>query len=293
MSPINKVIYYPGCSLHSTAKEYDVSSKLVCEDLGIELKELEDWVCCGATTAHITSELTAIALPLKNLISAEKSGLPIVTPCSACYSRLKMADIIVKKDKDLKKEVEDIIGEEYKGKAEIYHLSRIIGEKYGLENLKNKVKKQLKGLKVVSYYGCLLTRPKEVCDYDKIENPEFLDNIVSSLGAEPVMWYYKTECCGAAFSLTKKDIVLKLTGDILQEAKDVGADCVIVACPLCHSNLDARQPEIMKKYKKDLNIPIFYFTQLIGLALGYGYMDLMFNKHFVDPKKLLQDKGII
>ncbi|MFH1825269.1 MAG: CoB--CoM heterodisulfide reductase iron-sulfur subunit B family protein [Candidatus Firestonebacteria bacterium] len=288
-----KVAYFPGCSLHSTAKEYDITTRLICEDLGIELVEIPDWVCCGATTAHITSELTAVALPVKNLIKAEKMKLPITSPCSACFSRLKLADIYLKNDKELKKDITELIGEEYKGEVEILHLSRVIIEKYGLNNLKQKIKKELKGLRVACYYGCLLTRPKEVCDYDKIEDPEFLDNLVTTLGAEPVKWYYKTECCGAAFSLTKKDIVLKLTGNILKEAKDVGADLIIVACPLCQSNLDARQPEIMKKNKSDLNIPVLYWTQLIGLALGYNHLDLMFDKHFINPKKVLQSKGLL
>jgi heterodisulfide reductase subunit B len=289
-----KVAYYPGCSLSSTAKEYDVSARLVCEDLGIELVEIADWVCCGATTAHITSELTAIALPTKNLIKVEKMELPIITsPCSACFSRLKLADIYLKKDEEIKNSITELIGEEYKGGVEVLHLSRVIIERYGLDNLKQKIKKELKGLKIACYYGCLLTRPKEVCDYDKIENPEFLDNLVKTLGAEPIKWYYKTECCGAAFSLTKKDIVLKLTGDVLKDAKDAGADLVIVGCPLCHSNLDARQPEIMKKYNLDLNIPILYFTQLIGLSLGYNHLDLMFDKHFINPKNILVSKGIL
>jgi len=289
-----KVAYYPGCSLSSTAKEYDVSARLVCEDLGIELVEIADWVCCGATTAHITSELTAIALPTKNLIKVEKMELPIITsPCSACFSRLKLADIYLKKDEEIKNSITELIGEEYKGGVEVLHLSRVIIERYGLDNLKQKIKKELKGLKIACYYGCLLTRPKEVCDYDKIEDPEFLDNLVKTLGAEPIKWYYKTECCGAAFSLTKKDIVLKLTGDVLKDAKDAGADLVIVGCPLCHSNLDARQPEIMKKYNLDLNIPILYFTQLIGLSLGYNHLDLMFDKHFINPKNILVSKGIL
>ena len=288
-----KVAYFPGCSLSSTAKEYDVATRLVCEDLEIDLVEIPEWTCCGATTAHITSELTAAALPAKSLIWAEKHNMMITSPCSACFSRLKMAHLNMEKDPKLKKEVEEVTGETYNGKAEVLHLTRVMLEKYGLENIKAKIKRELKGLKIACYYGCLMTRPPEVNENERVENPMIMDNLVSALGAEPVKWYYKTECCGAAFSLTKTEIVRKLSGDILKEAKACGADIIMVACPLCHSNLDARQPEISKLLKTNLNIPILYFTQVMGLALGYDYMDLMMNKHFIDPKPLLKSKGIL
>jgi len=288
-----KVAYFPGCSLSSTAKEYDVATRLVCEDLEIELVDIPEWVCCGATTAHITSELTAAVLPAKSLIWAEKHNLPITSPCSACFSRLKMGQLNLKNNPALKKEVEEVTGETFEAKAEVLHLTRVLLEKYGLENIQAKVKKQLKGLKIASYYGCLMTRPPEVSENDRVENPMLMDKMVSALGAEPVKWAYKTECCGAAFSLTKTEIVRKLSADILKDAKACGADVIMVACPLCHSNLDARQPEISKLLKTNLDLPVLYFTQVLGLALGYEYMDLMLNKHFIDPKPLLKAKGIL
>ncbi len=279
-----KVAYFPGCSLSSTAKEYGMSTELICKDLGIELVKIQDWSCCGATTAHITSELMAAALPAKNLLWAEKQSLPICSPCSACFSRLKLADIDMKRDARLRADVTEVMGEEYKGTIEILHLWQVI-QKYG----ELKPKKELKGLKVASYYGCLLTRPTEVCPDERIEDPQFLDNLVISLGASPVKWSYKTECCGAAFSLTKTDIVHKLSGEILKDAREADADYIIVACPLCHSNLDARQEEM----GLDFRIPVLYFTQLIGLALGYGYSELGMMKHFVQAKGLLNSKGLL
>jgi len=281
-----KIAYFPGCSLGSTAKEYGTSTELICKDLGIELVKIPDWVCCGATTAHITSELMAAALPAMSLLQAEKQPLPICSPCSACFSRLKLADIALKKDAQLRMDVAEVIGEEYKGTVEVLHLWQVI-QKYG--NLRTKEpKKELKGLRVASYYGCLLTRPPEVCPDERTEDPQFLDNMVNSLGGESVRWNYKTECCGAAFSLTKTDIVHRLSGEILKDAKESGADCIMVACPLCHSNLDARQAEM----KLDFSIPILYFTQLIGLGLGYGYAELGLRKHFVQAKGLLRSKGL-
>lgn len=279
-----KIAYFPGCSLDSTAKEYGVSTKLICKDLGIELVDVPDWVCCGATTAHITSPLLATALPAKNMLWAEKQNLPICSPCSACFSRLKLADINLKKDAQLAADVAEVVGEEYKGTIEILHLWQVI-KKYG----DLKPKKELKGLRVASYYGCLLTRPSEVCHDERIEDPQFLETIAASLGAEPVKWNYKTQCCGAAFSLTKTDIVRRLSGEILKDAREAGADCIMVACPLCHSNLDARQGEMGLNF----SIPVLYFTQLIGLGLGYGYKDLMLDKHFVSPKGLLGLKGLV
>jgi heterodisulfide reductase subunit B len=280
-----KVAYFPGCSLDSTAKEYGISTRLICKDLGIELLEIHAWICCGATTAHITSELMAAALPAMSLLQAEKRNLPICSPCSACFSRLKLADIDLKKNVQLRMDVAEVIGGEYKGTTEVLHLWQVI-QKYG--NLKPK--KELKGLKVASYYGCLLTRPPEVCPDERIEDPQFLDNLVTSLGGEPVLrWNYKTQCCGAAFSLTKTDIVHRLSGEILKDARERDADCIIVACPLCHSNLDARQAEI----KLNFSIPILYFTQLIGLALGYGYAELGLRKHFVQARGLLSLKGLL
>lgn len=288
-----KVAYFPGCSLSSTAKEYDIATRLICEDLEIGLIEIPEWVCCGATTAHITSELTATALPAKSLMWAKKHDLTITSPCSACYSRLKLSSHSLEHDENLRKEVEEVTEEKYEGSPDVLHLVNVLLDRYGIENIKAKVKKELKGLKIACYYGCLMTRPKEVCQNDRVENPMLMDNLVKALGAEPVKWYYKTECCGAAFSLTKTEIMRKLSGEILKEAKACGADALVVACPLCHSNLDARQPEINKLLKTRLDLPVFYFTQLIALALGYGALDLSFNKHFIDPEPLLKEKGIL
>ncbi|MDI6780792.1 MAG: CoB--CoM heterodisulfide reductase iron-sulfur subunit B family protein [bacterium] len=282
-----KVAYFPGCSLSSTAKEYGMSTELVCKDLGIELVEIPDWICCGATSAHITSELMAIALPARNLLQAEKQNLPICSPCSACFSRLKLADIDLKRNAQLRADVAEVMGEEYKGTIEVLHLWQVI-QKYG-DLRTEKVKKELKGLRVASYYGCLLTRPPEVCPNERIEDPQFLDNLVSSLGASPVKWSYKTECCGAAFSLTKTDIVYRLSGEILKGAREADADCIMVACPLCHSNLDARQEEM----GLDFSIPVLYFTQLIGLAFSFGYSEMGLRKHFVQAKGLLNSKGLL
>lgn len=280
--------YFPGCSLHSTAKEYDLSSKEVASALGIELAEIPDWICCGATPAHITLHLLSLALPVKNLLQARKVGSEeVATCCAACFNRLKTANKFMQEPSERRDKVQEIVGEDYKGEINIRHFLDILVNDFGLENLKLKVRNKLGGLKVACYYGCLLTRPKEVGGLDDLEEPHLMDDLMSSIGAIPVKWPYKTECCGASFSLTKTDIVLKLSCDILQMACDEGAQALVVACPLCQSNLDLRQSMINKKFKKNFNMPVFYFTQLVGLALGLEPERLGLHKNIVNPSQLL------
>lgn len=283
-----KYAYFPGCSLHSTAKEYDLSTKEVAKALGIELVEIPDWVCCGATPAHITMHLLSLALPVKNLLNAKKmDSYEVITCCAACFSRLKIANKVMATDPVHRAKVEEIVGQSYQGEVNVRHLLDVLVNVYGLQNLAAKVNKKLEGLKVACYYGCLLVRPPEVTKLDDLEEPHLMDDLMTAIGVETVKWPYKTECCGASFSLTKTDIVLKLSGDILQMAYDEGAKAIVVACPLCQSNLDLRQAMINKKFKKNFNMPILYFTQLLGLSLGIEAKKLGLDKHIVNPLKLL------
>jgi len=286
-----KYAYFPGCSLHSTAKEYDLSTKEVAQALGIELIEIPDWICCGATPAHITMHLLSLALPVKNLLKAKgMDSYEVVTCCAACFSRLKIANHFMRGDIEHRKNVEEIVGEPYRGEVKVRHFLDVLVNVYGLKNLTEKITNKLSGLKVACYYGCLLTRPPEITQLDDLEEPHLMDDVMNVLGVEPVKWPYKTECCGASFSLTKTDIVLKLSGDILQMAHDEGAQAIVVACPLCQSNLDLRQAAIEKKYKKKFNIPILYFTQLVGLSLGIEPKRLGLDKHIVNPLPLLENR---
>jgi len=285
-----KYAYFPGCSLHSTAKEYDLSTKEVAKALGIELIEIPDWVCCGATPAHITMHLLSLALPVKNLILAKKmDSYEVVTCCAACFNRLKTANKFMENDPEHREKVQEILGEKYQGEVKVRHFLDVLANIFGLKNLSERVTKKLTRLKVACYYGCLLTRPQEVTELDDLEEPHLIDDLMRIIGVEPIQWPYKTECCGASFSLTKTDIVLKLSSDILQMAYDEGAHAIVVACPLCQSNLDLRQKAINKTYKKDFNLPIFYFTQLVGLSLGIEPDKLGLNKHIVNPMPLLKE----
>lgn len=285
-----KYAYFPGCSLHSTASEYDLSTKAVCRELNIELEEIPDWNCCGATSAHSLSREVGIALPLRNLAKAEQMGLDVVTPCAACFNRLKSANDTVKRDPGMLSLIDEKYGIKYKGNVNTLSLLAVI---YGLgmKEIKAKVKRELAGLKPACYYGCLLLRPPDVADFDDPENPKSLDELMGVLRAEAVKWPYKTECCGASLSLSKSEIVVKLTHDILSMAKRSGANCIVTACPLCQGNLDMRQSQVEAKYGEKFGLPIFYFTQVMGMAFGISEASLGFNKLMVNPGAVLAAVG--
>lgn len=281
-----KVSYYPGCSLHATAKEYDQSVKAVSAALGIELKEVEDWSCCGATSAHSTNFKLSVALPARNLIAAEKDALDVMVPCAACFNRFKSAQHHLKDDPKLKKEIEKIVGWTYKGTARVRNPIDIIFNDIGLDALKGLVQRQLTGLKPVSYYGCLLLRPPEVCEFDNYENPVLLDKMMDSLGAEVKQWSYKTDCCGGSLTISRSDIVGNMVNKLMSMAKEAGANCIVVACPVCMANLDMRA-------KPELRMPVFYFTELIGFALGLPGSQAWFKLHNIDSKPLLSGLGLL
>lgn len=288
-----KYAYYPGCSAHGTAIEYGMSTDAVASALGIELSEIPDWVCCGATSAHTTNEILAIALPAMDLLSAEKMKNDIAVICAACFNRLKTASHEIKEKPQKHAELKGVLKELPSNNIKVKHLIEILVNDFGIAELEKRVKKKLEGLKVACYYGCLLTRPPKIMQFDDAEEPVMMDRLMKAIGAEPIDWQYKTECCGASFTLTKTDVVLKLSNDILAMARDSGAECFAVACPLCQPNLDMRQKEIEKKYGLTYNMPVFYFTQLIGLAIGARPEELGLNKLIVNPVPLLTKKGLL
>lgn len=276
-----KYSYYPGCTLHASTKEYDMSTRAVCEKIGIELEELPDWNCCGALGAFSYNYFLSVALPARNLALVEKKKLTLAAPCNACFHNLAKANKLLKENDDLKKRINDVMDFPYHGTAEIRHLLDIIVNDVGLEAVAKSVTKPLKGLKVVPYYGCLIVRPTEVAKFDDQENPQSLDNLLKALGAEVLPYPMKVKCCGASLVVSDEDLAFQLTKNILQTAKDVGANCVAVTCPLCHTNLDAYQGDIESRYNVALGLPVLYFTQIMGLAFG------------IDPKTLGLDKNMV
>ncbi len=276
-----KVSYYPGCSLHGTAKEYDQSVRSVSHALGIELEEIEDWSCCGATSAHSTNFKLSIALPARNLIAAEKKAQDVMIPCAACFNRFKTAEHHLGQDPELKAEVEEIVGGRYRGSVAIRNPIDIIVRDIGLEALAAKVVKRLAGLKPVSYYGCLLLRPPDVCRFDDAENPVLLDRILAVLGAEVRPWSFKTDCCGGSLTISKTEIVVRMVDKLMEMAREAGANCLVTACPVCMANLDMRS-------SGDAGLPVFYFTELAALAMGQEGPEGWFRLHRTDPRPLLK-----
>jgi len=286
--------YYPGCSLHSTASEYDASVKAVFKKLNLELFEVPDWICCGTTPAHATLKVLSAALPIKNLSLVEKGNFSeVAVPCAACFQSLKTAVYEIEHDKVLEEQVKKVIDYSYGGKVRVRHPLDILINDVGLEKINSLVRKSLNGLKVVCYYGCLVTRPPKVMAFDNCEYPESMDEILKACGANVLDWSYKTDCCGASFALARTESVLRLTNLILQNAKDVGAEAISVACPLCHANLDTRQNDIFEKYNARYDLPVFYFSQLLGLAFGSGVKELGLKKHLVSPLEILKNKKLI
>jgi heterodisulfide reductase subunit B2 len=279
--------YYPGCSLRGSAKEFDRSLLKTANVLGIELKEIDDWNCCGATSAHATNHLLSIALPIINLNKASKQGIKkVLAPCAACYNRLVMAKHEITKNEDTRKKVEELIEEKISMDVEVINIVQFITE-YAIESLKTNKKISLDKLKVGCYYGCLLLRPNDAPNFDDPEDPSKMEEIVKITGAEPVKWNFRTECCGASHSIPHKDIAVDLSKKIIDDATKHGAEMIVVGCPMCHSNLDMRQLE-MKKYAEYKNMPILYLTELIGLSLGITPDELGVNLHFIESKNLLE-----
>ncbi|NIA06278.1 MAG: heterodisulfide reductase subunit B [Actinobacteria bacterium] len=285
--------YFPGCSLLSSAVEYDRSARAVLGAVGVELEEIDDWVCCGATAAHATSPLLSAALPAISCAAAEKQGLDVLTCCAACYSRLKSVNREVKDDPKLQKQISEIIEEPYEGNVRVLHITEVLGREIGTEAIKAAVQKPLEGLKVACYYGCLMARMPEALCVDKAEYPVLMDDLIRAVGGEPVDWPYKTECCGAALTLARQKTVIRLSGEVVQIAKANGADILAVACPLCQANLDMYQANAEKLLGEQLGVPVLYFTQLMGLAMGLPTEELCLDKVIVDPMPLLSEKGFI
>jgi heterodisulfide reductase subunit B len=288
-----KYAYYPGCSLHASAGEYDLSTRELFRQLSIGLTEVPDWFCCGATPAHNVDELLSLSLCAKNLELADKVEGDLAVACAACFSRLKFTQHTLEENASKRSQVEKAIDAPVKLDGHVKHLLEILARDLGLERLAAAVKKPLTGLKVACYYGCLLTRPPDVPNLDCVEAPTIMEDVLRAVGAETVAWTHRMECCGANFTLSRPGVVIQLSNAILESAKAAGADCVMVGCPLCHGNLDIRQKEIEGVYHTSYGLPVFYITQLVGLAAGLTPDKLGLDALIVNPMPLLKEKGLL
>lgn len=279
--------YYPGCSLEATGRPYDVSVRLVFERLGIGLKEIEDWNCCGATSYIAMNKLTAYALSARNLASAERMGLDVCAPCSSCFTILSKVNRHMRWDEARKKDINEVLGAaglSYQAGLEVLHPLFVLTTYYGVERVRERAVRSLGGLRVAPYYGCQLVRPKGT--YDDREDPQQLDNLLSALGAEPVPFPAKLRCCGGMLMTTSEAVALKLNRDILTAAVQNGAEVLATTCPMCQLNLEAYQGRINRVHGTDFHLPVVYFTQLVGLALGFTAEEMLLDALLVDGTAL-------
>ena len=280
--------YYPGCSAESTARDMHQSTLAVAKALGIDLVEPKGWTCCGATAGHQTDRLLAVSLPAANLTKVQDMKLDMVVNCAACYSRMKVANHEIVAHSEIRQGVREALDRDYDGSVKVRHLLEVLLEDVGLPAITRAVKRSLNGLKVASYYGCLLVRPPKILKFDDPENPTSLDRLVTAMGGTSLEWPCKVECCGGGLSLSRTDVVVELTGSIIDMAASVGADCIAVSCPMCQVNLDLRQQDINKQTGKNYQIPVVYITQLLGLCLGIGSGELGFNQLMVPASVVLE-----
>jgi len=291
-----KISYYPGCTLKNNAKNFEDSALCSLKHLGVEVEELPRWNCCGTVFSLATDDLIHHVAPIRNLIRVkEQNSNKLMTLCAMCYNTLKRANERVKSDPESLDKINEFMYREnidYQGDVKIIHLLELLRDEIKFENIAEKVVKPLKNLKAANYYGCLLVRPKEI-GLDDVENPTILEDLMTVLGADPIDFPYKTECCAAYQTVDKPDIVADRTYHILTSAQSQGAEVVVVSCPLCAFNLDHRQKETLKKYPEFKNIPILYFTQAMAIAFNCPQEELKFNLHYIDPKPILNEKGLI
>jgi heterodisulfide reductase subunit B len=282
--------YYPGCSLHGTSREFDESLRAVLAALKVPIAEIDDWSCCGASSAHATDHLLGVALPARNLALAEAQGFSsVLAPCAACYNRLSAARLAFADEEGMAERVADVLGRPFANTVEVQSVVELLRE--AAATIEEKVAaaptpNPLAGLRLAAYYGCLLVRPPEVAAFDDPEAPTSMDEVITACGADAVDWNMKVECCGGAFSVGRTASVMRLGRAIIEDARRNGAEAIVVACPLCHSNLDLRQKAMLSRGEKP--VPVLFVTQVVGLALGLSASKLGLDRHFVDTEPFIR-----
>jgi len=285
---MKKYAYFPGCSLEKMALSYHVSTIETTQKLGVELKELEDWNCCGATAYFHVDELLAYTLCARNLAIAEKENLDLVAPCSGCYKNMYFTNAYLKSDPDLAEHINFALEEDnlhFAGNISVRHLIEVFVNDLGLEEIKAKVTHPLEGLRVAPYYGCQILRPRK--NDEDVEQPQFFEGLLTAIGAQPVDFAYRLRCCGGALIITSRHAALSMVRDLLQNAIDSGAAVIATACPMCQVNLECYQKQVNQEFGTEFSVPVLYFTQLIGLALGIAPERLRIGTELVLPTPAL------
>jgi len=286
-----EIAYYPGCTLKQSSALYDVQSRRVFKELGIILKEIDDWNCCGATSAGKYDDFLAIAMPARNIGIAEADGFAeIVIPCSACYSRTLVAQQRLADDPELKDEINAELKKKIQGTLKVSSILEVLLTTVESGEMSARVCREYKHLKPVCYYGCMQTRfPYEVFVPDDVENPQGMETILKTIKIKALDWNYKTDCCGASAAINDHDASIALMAKIMKDALARGANCFVVTCPMCQLNLDAYQEEVCKKYEITKRLPVYFITELVGLAMGLEHRELEIEKHFIDGISLLKE----
>jgi len=286
---MSKYAYYPGCSIKGSAKQYEESLFAICKPLGIELQELPDWNCCGATMYVSVDEKISFALSARNLAMAEETGMDLVAPCSACYVVLKKTQDYIQKYPEIRANVDKALTAAemvYRGTVRVRHPLEVLIHDVGIEKIRETAKQPLKSFKIACYYGCQIVRPYQ--EFDHPCYPETMDDMFRTLGAETVDWAFKTRCCGGSLTGTIEEVGLRLNYILIKEAQRKGANCIVTICPLCQFNLEAYQHKILKKYRDFSEMPILYFTQIIGLGFGIAPEKLGIKRSIISPKKIIE-----
>ncbi|MFP4213952.1 MAG: CoB--CoM heterodisulfide reductase iron-sulfur subunit B family protein [Desulfohalobiaceae bacterium] len=279
--------YYPGCSGLGTSREYELSTRKVCQALGLDLQEIPDWSCCGSSPAHTVDHVFSSALSARNLALVEEMGLDtVLTPCPSCLTNLKVATWRMR-DEAFRQEVNQYLEQPCKNQVAVKSVLQALVEDVGPSRIKEQAQSPLKDLKIAPYYGCIMNRPPGIMDFDDPENPVAMDQILKALGADVVDFPLKVECCGASYGIPRQEVVLRLSGKLLDLARAQGADALAVPCPLCQMNLDLRQGQINSFLQENFELPVFYYTQLMGLAFGLEQSSLGLDKLCVPPRKAL------
>ena len=282
--------YYPGCSLQGISSEYDDSVRRLLARLDVAIEDVPNWMCCGTIAAQSTSHLLGMANPLWNVVQAGQAGQDVViTPCSACLYHFKHASYRVAEDPSLRAEVEAVLEQPLARLPDTIHPLQLLTMNGFDARIKASLApgRDLSALKVVCYYGCHISRPARVMKFDDPENPQSMDHLMRWVGAQVLDWSGKVDCCGAQLSLVKPEVVVDLSSRLFRMALEVGAEAIVTACPMCHTNLDTREDAVAAKLGRPLNMPVLYFSQVLGYALGLEPESLGLKRHFVDPTALL------
>jgi heterodisulfide reductase subunit B len=287
-----KVSYFPGCTLSTTGKGFDNAVRASAAAVGLELVELPEWNCCGATYPLIIDNMLELAAPAHVLVAAHDENSTLTTACTTCYNVLKRTNLFIQEHEDERERINAFIEATYEGEVEVKDIVHLLRDDVGFDAVREKVVRPLEGLKVACYYGCMVLRPPDEVAYDDPDHPQSLDNLMDALGATTVDFAHKNECCGAYLAIKDPEVTREMVYTILRSAQAAGTEAVVTNCPLCQFNLDRQQAMMQKLHAAYRPVPTFYFSQLMGLALGLDASDYGWERHYIDARPLLSQRGL-